>query len=90
MAAEQDMAPGFQFPCTIPVKAMGRSGEAFQETVVAVVARHATVDPEQVRSRASGAGNFQSVTVTVELGSREQMESIYADLAACEEVLWTL
>lgn len=90
MAAQQDSPAGFQFPCTIPIKAMGRAGEAFQARVVELVGRQVTVDPSQVRTRASGAGNFQSVTVTVELASREHMESIYADLAACEEVLWTL
>ncbi|MDX1569907.1 MAG: DUF493 domain-containing protein [Xanthomonadales bacterium] len=81
---------GFQFPCTIPVKAMGRSGETFRSMVVEVIEQHVSVVPEQVRSRTSGSGNFQSVTVTVEMASREQMEAIYADLAECEEVLWTL
>ena len=81
---------GFQFPCAIPVKAMGRTAESFPAMVVEIIERHVPVDSDQVRSRSSGSGNFQSVTVTVEIESRDQMEAIYADLAAAEEVLWTL
>lgn len=81
---------GFQFPCEIPIKAMGRSQAAFAEQVTAIVARHAAIDPSRVRLRASGAGRFQSVTIPVALDSRAQLEAIYADLQACEAVLWTL
>ena len=83
-------APGLEFPCRLPIKAMGRSDQEFSARVAEVVGRHATVEADAVRVRDSRAGNFQSVTITVDVDSRERMEAIYRDLAALEEVLWTL
>ncbi|MEM9303291.1 MAG: DUF493 domain-containing protein [Pseudomonadota bacterium] len=81
---------GFQFPCDIPIKAMGRAEGEFADRVRELIGRHVDVDANQVRLRSSGEGRFQSVTVNVHVESREQMEAIYADLHACDDVLWTL
>lgn len=81
---------GFQFPCRLPIKAIGRSSELLREQVLGTIRKHAQIDENLVRARASGDGNFQSITVTVDLQSRRQMEDIYRELAACEDVLWTL
>jgi putative lipoic acid-binding regulatory protein len=55
------------------------------------VFRHARLfSGHEVRSRPSGAGNFVSVTITVEAESRDQLDRIYRDLTACEQVLMAL
>ena len=81
---------GFQFPCDMPIKAMGRADGDFADRVRQIVGLHVDVPEDQVRLRSSGAGRFQSVTINVRVESREQMEAIYADLHACDDVLWTL
>ena len=81
---------GFDFPCTVPVKAMGRAEEEFVDTVVAIVRRHAEVQRELVRTRESGSGKFLSVTVEVTFSSRGHMERVYQDLHEHDDVLWTL
>ena len=74
-----------------PVKAMGKMSGGFEPTIVAIIEKHkGKIAPEDVRSKSSGAGNFQSVTVTIEVTSRAELEVIYQDLSACEYVLWTL
>lgn len=79
------------FPCAFPIKAMGRNGGEFQSVVTEIVFRHAElVSGEQVRARASGAGNFLSVTITVSAQSRDQLDRIYQDLTDCEQVLMAL
>ncbi len=86
-----DPTPGLEFPCEYPIKAMGRTEPEFRALVVDIVAAHAgRVRADQVRVRASSGGNFQSVTVTVRIESRAQLEGVYRDLAAAEPVLWTL
>jgi putative lipoic acid-binding regulatory protein len=86
-----EQAQGLEFPCDYPIKAMGRSEEAFALAVVEIVSRHVgPVSEDQVRSRASNAGNFQSITVTIRVESRSQLEAIYQALADHELVLWTL
>jgi putative lipoic acid-binding regulatory protein len=80
-----------EFPCAFPIKAMGRSGKDFESVVTEIVFRHAQLfDGEQVRARASGAGRFVSVTITVNAESRDQLDRIYQDLTQCTDVLMAL
>jgi len=81
---------GFEFPCEIPLKAMGKHDPGFSTAVTEIIQRHVTVNPQQVRSTSSTKGNYLSVTVTVEISSREQLEQIYQDLNAHPDVVWTL
>jgi putative lipoic acid-binding regulatory protein len=80
-----------EFPCKFPVKAMGRSHEGFEALVTKIILTHAeTSDSEQVTTNTSGAGNFISVTVTIEALSKAQLDCIYQDLSNCEQVLVAL
>lgn len=80
-----------EFPCRFPIKAMGRTSEDFEALVTAIILSHAELfTGESVRVVASGEGNFQSVTVTIEATSRAQLDRIYQDLTACEKVLMAL
>ena len=77
-----------EFPCAFPIKAMGRNSGEFQSVVTEIVFRHAQLfSGEQVRTRASGVGNFLSVTITVNAESREQLDRIYHELTDCKQVL---
>ena len=87
---EAEAGRGLEFPCTYPIKAMGKSDAGLHELVVAVVSRHVTVEADAVRSRPSKGGRYESITVTVEVDTRAQLESIYADLTGHDQVLWTL
>jgi putative lipoic acid-binding regulatory protein len=80
-----------EFPCAFPIKAMGRSAADFEEIVSRIVFRHAQLFAgEQVYTRPSGSGNFLSVTIVVEAQSKNQLDQIYQDLTACEQVLMAL
>lgn len=81
----------FEFPCRFPIKAMGRNSEEFESLVTDIVLNHAALfGGEEVSVNRSGGGNFLSVTVTIEAHSREQLDRIYMDLTACEQVLMAL
>lgn len=80
-----------EFPCSFPIKAMGRHNDSFETLVSEIIFKHAEpFEGEQVRSRISGSGNFLSVTVTINAQSKKQLDSIYEDLTACEKVLMAL
>lgn len=80
-----------EFPCQFPIKAMGRDDGRFESLVVEIVRKHAPdLCDEAVQCRASKAGNYLSVTVTVSATSREQLDNIYLELTACEHVLMAL
>ena len=81
----------FNFPCQFPIKIMGRCDCQLESLVVEVVNRHVTNLAENaVSTRPSGKGNFMSVTVTITATSREQIDNIYLELTARDEVLMAL
>jgi putative lipoic acid-binding regulatory protein len=71
------------FPCSFPIKVMGRTQPGFAQEIVGIAARHAPdFDPSTLEMRASKAGNYLSLTVTVNATSREQLDALYRDLVA--------
>lgn len=80
-----------EFPCRFPIKIMGRDHAVFHEVARAIVTRHAgDIHDDAIRQSASRKGNFISVTITIEAISQQQLDSIYRDLSAHEEVLVAL
>jgi len=80
-----------QFPCEFPIKAMGRSDDDFPPLIAAIVSRHAPDwDSSQLSIQSSRNGRFQSVTVTIQAQSREQLDAIYCELSAHEQVMVAL
>ena len=80
-----------EFPCRFPIKAMGRQSDEFEALVCSIVARHAQLWPgDPVRATPSKAGNYISVTATVEAQSKAQLDAIYQDLVDCEAVIMAI
>lgn len=91
MSDTKDNETLLEFPSAFPIKAFGRDGAAFRDTVVEIVARHARFDPESdVQVNASSKGNFVSVTVTFTAESKSQVDTIYQTLHDHELVLMVL
>lgn len=89
MSPSDDSA--LQFPCSFPIKAMGRAQDGFDALVVSIVRRHAPdIGEGAVAARASSGGKYLAVTVTVQARSRAQLDAIYRDLVECEQVLYAL
>ena len=81
----------FNFPCDFPIKIMGRCDCELETLVIKIINRHVSdLDKNAVTTRPSGKGNFISVTVVVKATSREQLDNIYRELTALEEVLMAL
>ena len=80
-----------KFPCDFPIKAMGKSEDDFDALVVEIIRKHCPDLLEgAVKSRLSKAGNYVSVTVTIQARSRNQLDDIYMDLTSNEKVLMAL
>lgn len=80
-----------EFPCRFPIKMMGRADESFSTLAVALVARHAgNIDSAAIQTAESSNGNFLSVTVTIDAQSQEQLDNIYRDLSAHDDILVAL
>ncbi len=71
------------FPCAFPIKVMGRRQDGFAQAILAVVHRHAPdFDAATLEMRPSSAGNYLSLTCTVNATSRAQLDDLYRDLSS--------
>lgn len=80
MTEKQKPEELLEFPCHYQFKAVGLAGESFQQAIVAAMAQHVAVPKDSVRTKPSGKGNYQSVSVLVTLYSYEQLTCIYAEM----------
>lgn len=79
------------FPCDFPIKIFGRNAPDFRAAVLKIVRSHCrTLRDEDVRERASRAGRYLSLTVTVRMRDRAQADTIYRELTASDRVLMVL
>ena len=80
-----------EFPCEFPIKAMGRADDDFDALVVTIIRRHSPEFTDAtVRKRLSRGGKYVSVTVTIQAQSQEQLDKLYMELSANEQVLMAL
>lgn len=72
-----------EFPCAFPIKVMGKRVDGYAQAVFEVVRRHAPdFDAASMEMRASGQGNYLSLTCTVHATSRTQLDALYRELSA--------
>ena len=72
-----------EFPCAFPLKIMGRREDEFAQQILEVVLRHAPdFDAGSMEMRPSKAGNYISLTCTVQAISQLQLDALYRELSA--------
>ena len=80
-----------EFPCEFPIKMMGRDTPAFRQSMRTLVEGHVgDVDDSRVQSSVSRNARFVSVTITITATSQQQLDAIYHDVSAHDEVLMAL
>ena len=79
------------FPCDLPVKVLGRNATAFRAAAADIVRGHcAERDQPRMAEQLSRHGRFVSLTFTIHAHSRSQVDALYEDLTASEDVLMVL
>ncbi len=87
----QDSVPLLSFPCDFDIKVMGRAGEEFEATVIAILRKHVPdLGEAAVSRRKSTQQNYISLNIHLNATSRAQLDAIYTDLHQCGQVLMTL
>lgn len=80
-----------EFPCDFPIKIMGRDSAEFQALARSLVEKHTgPLADKAIVSSLSRNGTFVSVTITVVAESQEQLDNIYRELTAHDDVLMAL
>ena len=76
-----------EFPCELPIKAMGLACDELEIAVLEIVNRHVDDLAEgALRMKPSRSGKYVAITVTINATSKEQLDAIYMELTACEHV----
>lgn len=89
MSEENDSI--MEFPCEFPIKAFGRQEGEFEALVLTIVNRHVPdLSEGAVVTRPSSKGNYIAVTVTFTATSKRQLDDLYRELTAHEDVLMVL
>ena len=83
--ATSDQAPAdtlLEFPCAFPLKIVGRADDALAPVVLEIVRRHAPdFDGATMVMRTSSAGNYLSLTCTINATSKAQLDALYRELS---------
>ena len=76
-----------EFPAEFPIKVIGQPGEDFHEAVSGVVLEHVPeFDTATITANQSSSGKYLSLTINVQVHSREQLQNLYMTLANHELV----
>ena len=79
------------FPCDLFVKVLGRNKSDFRSVAETIVQAHyADLNLEQIKEKASKNGRFLSLTFAVYAQNKDEIDALYQDLVASEDVLLVL
>jgi hypothetical protein len=79
------------FPTDYPIKVVGRQEAGLRLRIDTVVLRHVPdLAAQRVSERASGQGNFVSITYLIVARSREQVIALVTELSATEGVVMVI
>ncbi len=72
-----------EYPCDFPIKVFGSAHPDFVNAITQVVQAHSpNFTSENIESRSSSAAKYTSLTCTVHVTSREQLDDLYRDLSS--------
>jgi len=84
-----DASTTLAFPCDFPIKIMGKTQAGFAQAIVEVVQRRAPgFDAATLEMRSSREGRYISLTCTVHVTSRHQLDELYREL--CDHPMVTM
>ena len=80
-----------EFPCDFPIKVMGETNNAFTDEIIkAIQAVIPNFDTTKIEMRGSSGGKYISLTCTVHVTSKPQLDDVYRALTAHPMVKVTL
>jgi len=74
------------FPTDVPIKVFGRNDPRFRAAALAIIERHYG-GAYKVVDQLSKQGTYLSLTITVHAKTRAEIDAVYKDLVANDQVL---
>jgi uncharacterized protein len=80
-----------EFPCDFPIKVMGETHSNFTNEIIKTIqSQLPSFDASQIEMRGSSGGKYISLTCTVHVSSKPQLDDIYRALTSHPMVKVTL
>ena len=80
-----------EFPCVLPIKVFGRNREGFRTTVIDIVSSHCDEpSDDHIREQLSRSNGYTSLTISIQAQSREQVDALYQELSASDDIMMVL
>ncbi len=80
----------YLFPCNFSIRAIGKK-ENLKNIVCNIIAKHTDkIKPENIKTTPSKNNNYLSVSVKINAKSKSQLDTIYSELNAHNNILYTL
>ncbi|MCD6040209.1 MAG: hypothetical protein K0S27_1609 [Gammaproteobacteria bacterium] len=84
-------AKGLDFPCEFIIKIFGHASEKFENDIFMLIKNHQpSLSKNAIKNRLSKDGKFLALSITLQVESQEQLDSIYRELTANSSVLMAL
>ena len=84
--AEDDIKPSetlIEFPCDFPIKVMGETQADFSSEIIKTIQElNPSFDATRIEIRGSSGGKYISLTCTVYVTSKQQLDEVYRALTA--------
>ena len=79
------------FPCELPVKVLGRNDAVFREAAWSIVRTHyEQIDEDHVTEQQSRQNSYLSLTFVVYAQSRDEVDALYRQLTASDDIMLVL
>lgn len=71
------------FPCDFPIKIIGIVNEEFTSIIVNIIKKHLPkFDEQKIEMKGSSGGKYISLTCTVHVVSKNQLDDLYRELSS--------
>lgn len=81
----------FEYPCDVPVKVFGYNDDSFRDAVMAIARTYfPAIRDEDIVERLSKQDRYLSLTLTVWVEHRSNIDALYTELSAHDAVLMVL
>ena len=88
---EQTQETLIEFPCDFPIKVMGETRDDFTNEIIKTIqTKIPSFNASQIEMRGSSGGKYISLTCTVHVSSKSQLDDIYRALTSHPMVKVTL
>lgn len=86
-----DKDKALKFPCDFPIKVIGNANDSFEAAVLTIVRKHVPdIREGAIKFNSSKQGKYLAITLVIQATSQTQLDAIFQELSAHEQVVMVI